>query len=145
MNRIVDGIVETTALLAFYRHAGDEITHVDHVAELAEFLAYLYTLEEVFCLFVEKIETVPCSFQTEVTAHDTYIVAHAFANLFHALSNQPLLFVGQSTFIVPCWYLLVEVVLIYMFNTVLGSSLGINHSLDERVAGKTVAAMQTGA
>ena len=32
-----------------------------------------------------------------------------------------------------------------MFNTVLGSSLGINHSLDERVAGKTVTAMQTGA
>ena len=145
MNRVVDGIVETTALLAFYRHAGDEITHVDHVAELAEFLAYLYTLEEVFCLFVEKIEAVPCSLQTEIAAHDAYIVAHAFAHLFHALCNQHLLFVGQSTFIIPCWYLLIEVVLIYMFNTVLGSSLGINHSLDERVAGKTVTAMQTGA
>ena len=145
MNRVVDGIVETTALLAFYRHAGDEITHVNHVAELAEFLAYLYTLEEIFCLFVEKVETVPCSLQTEVAAHDAYIVAHAFAHLFHALCNQHLLFVGQSTFIIPCWYLLIEVVLIYMFNTVLGSSLGINHSLDERVAGKTVTAMQTGA
>ena len=41
MNRVVDGIVETTALLALYRHAGDEITRVNHVAELAEFLAYL--------------------------------------------------------------------------------------------------------
>ena len=145
MNRVVDGIVETTALLAFYRHAGDEITHVDHVAELAEFLAYLYTLEEILGLFVEKVETVPCSLQTEIAAHDAYIVAHAFANLFHALCNQHLLFVGQSTFIIPCWYLLIEVVFIYMFNTVLGSSLGINHSLDERVAGKTVTAMQTGA
>ena len=145
MNRVVDGIVETTALLAFYRHAGDEITHVDHVAELAEFLAYLYTLEEVFCLFVEKIEAVPCSLQTEVAAHDAYIVAHAFAHLFHALCNQHLLFVGQSTFIVPCWYLLIEVVFIYMLDAVLGSSLGINHSRDERVAGKTVPAMQTGA
>ena len=32
---IVDGVVETTALFALYRHAGDEITHVDHVAKLA--------------------------------------------------------------------------------------------------------------
>ncbi len=32
---IVDGVVETTALFALYRHASDEITHVDHVAKLA--------------------------------------------------------------------------------------------------------------
>ena len=32
-----------------------------------------------------------------------------------------------------------------MLQTVLGSSLGIYHSLDERVAGKPVTAMQTGA
>ena len=145
MNRIVDGIVKTTALLALNSHTGDEITHVNHVAELAEFLAYLYTLEEILGLFVEKVETVPGTLQTEIAAHDTYIVAHAFATLFHALCNKHLVFVGQSTFIIPCWNPLVEILFIYMFQTVPGGSLGIYHSLDERVAGKTVTAMQTGA
>ena len=56
MNRIVDGIVETTALLALYRHAGDEITHVDHVAKLAELLAYFDTLEEVLGLLVQLVQ-----------------------------------------------------------------------------------------
>ena len=69
VNRVVDGIVKATALLALNSHTGDEITHVNHVAELAELLAYLYTLEEVFGLFVEKVETVPCSLQTEIAAH----------------------------------------------------------------------------
>ena len=59
MNRVVDGVVETTALLALYCHAGDEITHVDHVAELAELLAHLDTLEEIFGLFVKKVEAIP--------------------------------------------------------------------------------------
>ena len=59
MNRVVDGVVKTTALLALYCHAGDEITHVDHVAELAELLAHLDTLEEIFGLFVKKVEAIP--------------------------------------------------------------------------------------
>ena len=79
MNRVVDGIVKTTALLALDSHTGDEIAHVDHVAELAELLAYLYTLEEILGLFVEKVETVPGTLQTEIAAHDAYIVAHALS------------------------------------------------------------------
>ena len=134
MNRVVDGIVETTALLAFYRHAGDEITHVDHVAELAEFLAYLHTLEEILGLFVKKVEAVPGTLQAKVAAHDAHVVAHAFAHLLDALGNQYLLLVGQGTLVVPGRNLLVEIVFIHMLQTVLGSSLGINHSLDERVA-----------
>ena len=145
MNRVVDGIVKTTALLALYCHAGDKIAHVDHIAELAEILAYLDTLEEILGLFVEKVETVPGTLQTEVAANDAYIVAHAFAYFLDALGNQNLLFVGHGTLVVPCRNLLVEIIFIYMLQTVLGSCLGINHSLDERVAGKTVATMQTGA
>ena len=145
MNRVVDGVVETTALLALDSHASDEITYVDHVAKLAKLLAHLDTLEEILGLFVKKVETVPGTLQTEVAANDAHIVAHAFAHPLNALGNQYLLLVGQGTLVVPGRNLLVEIIFIYMLQTVLGSSLGINHSLDERVAGKTVATMQTGA
>ena len=145
MNRVVDGIVKTTALLALYCHAGDKIAHVDHIAELAEILAYLDTLEEILGLFVKKVEAVPGTLQSEVATNDTYIVAHAFAYFLDALGNQYLLLVGHGTLVVPGWNILIEVVFIYMLQTVLGSSLGIYHSFDERVAGKTVATMQTGA
>ena len=145
VNRVVDGIVKTTALLALDSHTGDEVTYIDHVAELAELLAHLDTLEEILGLFVKKVETVPGTLQTEVAANDAHIVAHAFAHLLDALGNQYLLLVGQGTLVVPGRNLLVEIVFIHMLQTVLGSSLGINHSLDKRVAGKAVATMQTGA
>ena len=143
MNRVVDGVVKTTALLALDSHTGDEVTHIDHVAELAEFLAYLDTLEEILGLFVKKVEAVPGTLQSEVATNDTYIVAHAFAYFLDALGNQYLLLVGHSTLVVPGRNLLIEIIFIYMLQTVLGSRLGINHGLDERVAGKTVATMQT--
>ena len=54
MNRIVDGIVKTATFLALDGHTGNEITNIDHVAQLAEILAYLHTLEEVFCLFIQR-------------------------------------------------------------------------------------------
>ena len=145
VNRVVDGVVKTTALLALDSHTGNEITYIDHIAELAEFLAHLDTLEEILGLFVKQVEAVPGTLQTEVATNDTYIVAHAFAYFLDALGNQYLLLVGHGTLVVPCWNLLIKVVFIYMLDAVLGCSLGINHSFDERVAGKTVATMQTGA
>ena len=143
VNRVVDGVVKTTALLALDSHTGDEITHVDHVAELAEFLAHLDTLEEILGLFVKKVEAVPGTLQAKVAAHDAHVVAHAFAHLLDALGNQYLLLVGQGTLVVPGRNLLVEIVFIHMLQTVLGSRLCINHCLDKRVAGKAVATMQT--
>ena len=143
MYRVVDGVVKTTALLALDSHAGDEVTYIDHVAKLAELLAYLHTLEEVLGLLIEQVEAIPCSLQAEVAAHDAYIVAHAFAHFLHALGNQYLLLIGQGALVIPCWYLVVEVVLVYMLQAVLGCCVGINHCLDEGVAGKAVATMQT--
>ena len=101
VNRVVDGVVETTALFTLDSHTGDEITHVDHVAELAELLAHLDTLEEILGLFVKKVEAVPGTLQAKVAAHDAHVVAHAFAHLLDALGNQYLLLVGQGTLVVP--------------------------------------------
>ena len=101
VNRVVDGIMETTALLALDSHTGDEVTYIDHVAELAELLAHLDTLEEILGLFVKKVEAVPGTLQAKVATHDAHVVAHTFANFLDALGNQYLLLVGQGTLVVP--------------------------------------------
>ena len=62
---VVGGEVEATALLAFKGEAGDEIAHVDHVAEFADVLRSLHALEEVLRFLVEHVETVPGTMQTE--------------------------------------------------------------------------------
>ena len=62
---VVGGEVEATALLAFKGEAGDEIAHVDHVAEFADVLRRLHALEEVLRFLVEHVETVPGTVQTE--------------------------------------------------------------------------------
>ena len=54
---VVDGVVQSAALLAFEGLAGDEVTDVDHVAEFADVLCRLDALEQVFGLFVEQVET----------------------------------------------------------------------------------------
>ena len=51
--------------------------------------------------------------------------------------------VGQRTLVVPCRHFVVEVVFIHVLDAVLGSGVGIYHSLDERVASQAVATMQT--
>ena len=66
MDRIVDGVMKTATFLALDSLTGDEITDVYHVAKLADVTACLNMLEQVFGLFVEKVETVPCALQTEV-------------------------------------------------------------------------------
>ena len=60
---IIDGIVQTTAFLAFECLTRDEIAYVDHVSQFADVFGGLDSLKEVFGLFVEKIKTFPCTMQ----------------------------------------------------------------------------------
>ena len=143
MQRIVDGEMKTTTLLTLYRLTRDEIAHVNHVAEFADIATCLHTLEEILCLLIEHVETVPRSLESEVTTHDTNIVGHYLAHFLHTLRNEHLLFVGHSSFVIPLGYLVVEVVKVNMLNGVLCCSIGINNSLDERVASQTIATMKS--
>ena len=63
---IVDGVVQAAAFLAFHGLAGDEVAHVDHVAQLADVLGGLHTFEELFRLFVKQIQTGSDAFQAQV-------------------------------------------------------------------------------
>ena len=42
---VVDGVVQAAALLALERLAGDEVAHVNHVAQLANVAGSLYVLD----------------------------------------------------------------------------------------------------
>ena len=62
MNGIVDGEVESAALLALEGPAGDEVAHVDHVTQFADILRRLDTLEESM-LFISSFITDFCLFE----------------------------------------------------------------------------------
>ena len=53
---IVDGVVQTTTLLALQCLTGDEIAHIYHVTQFANVFCRLHTLEEFFCLLVQQVE-----------------------------------------------------------------------------------------
>ena len=57
--RVVRGVVQAAALLAFEGLSGDEIAHVDEVAEFADVSCSLHALEEFFRLLVEQVEAGP--------------------------------------------------------------------------------------
>ena len=135
--------MQSAALLALDGLSCDEVAHVNHVAQLADVAARLYALEELLGLLVEQVETVPRTLQAQVGAHDAHVVGHYLAHLLHALRDEHLLLVGHRALVVPLRHLLVEVVLVYVLQRVLGSSVGVHHSLDERVARQSVAAVQT--
>jgi hypothetical protein len=52
---VVKSVVQTATLLAFKSVAGDEIAHVDHIAQFADVFGCFYAFEEVFGLFIEEV------------------------------------------------------------------------------------------
>jgi hypothetical protein len=67
MQWIVGGEVEAAALLALQGPAGDEVAHVNHVAQFADVACGSDALEETLRLLVEHVQAVPRTMQTQVT------------------------------------------------------------------------------
>ena len=110
---------------------GDEVAHIDHVAQFANVLRSLNTLEQVFSLLKQKVEAFPGTAQTQVAPDDSHVGAHNLAHLLHVLVDKDLFLVRHRSLVVPCRHTLVEVIFVYSLQTVLGSSVGIYNSLDE--------------
>ena len=142
MHRIVNRVVQASALLALQGEARDEIAHVDHIAQLADVLRCLHALKQSFRLFIEHVQSVPGAVQSQVRAHDAHIVRHNLVHLLHALRNQHLLLVGHRALVVPFGHAFVKVIQVDVLQRVASGSIGIDHGLDERVAGQAVAAVQ---
>ena len=133
MFRIVDGEMKTAAFLAFYCHAGYQVARVYDIAQLAKLLGDFHALEQILCLFVKKIQTVPGSFQTKVGTYYADIVAHYLANFLDALCYEHILFVGKRPVVVPFRHFLVEVVFIYVLYGMASCRISVYHSLYQRV------------
>ena len=135
--------MQTPTLFAFQRLTGDEVTHIDHVTQLAYFLVCLDAFEEVFCLFIEQVQSLPSPTQTQIRTDDSDISGHDLSYFFDILCDKHAFFIGQGAFIVPCRNFLVEIVVFYHTETMFGSCIGINNRFDKRVRRQTVTAVQT--
>ena len=110
VRRIVDGVMQSATLLTLQGEAGDEVAHVNHVAELTDILRRFYTFEEVLSFFVKGIKAHPGTMQAQVGTDDAHIVGHNLAHLLDTLRDKHLFFIGQRTLIIPFRHLIVEIV-----------------------------------
>ena len=82
--------------------------------------------------------------QTQVAADDANIGTHYLVHFLDVLRDEHLLFVRHGAFVVPFRHAVVELVMVDDLQRMAGGCIGIDDSLDERVAGQAVAAMQSG-
>ena len=127
--------MEATALLTFYRPAGDEVADVDDVTQLADVLACLDTLEEGFRLLIDEVETVPGTLQAKVGTDDAHVVCHDLVDFLDALCDEHTLLVGHRPLVIPLRNVGVKGIFIDMFERMACRRLRIDHRLDERVGG----------
>ena len=64
------------AFLALHGLAHDDVASVDHIAKFADIHIDLRAEEELLGLFVEDVETGPCTLQTEFGADDADVGLH---------------------------------------------------------------------
>ncbi len=131
MQRIVGREVQSAALFALQGPTGDEIAHINHVAQLTDVARGLHALKEAFGLFIQHIQTVPGTVQAQIAAYDADIVGHDLVDLAHRLRDKHLLLVGHGTLVVPFGHMVVPVVQVDMLQRVLGSCIGIDHRFDQ--------------
>lgn len=143
MNGIVYREMESAALLALYSHACNEVTHVDHVAQLTDITTGLNALKQPLGLLVKHVKPVPSALQAKVGTHDAHIVAHDFPHFLYALGDKHLLLVGHGTLVIPLGHFLIEIVVIYMLQAMPCGGISIDYGLYQGIAGQAVAAMQT--
>ena len=113
----VDVVMQTDAFTASAGKLDDEERRVDGVAEFAERNSYLRPLVEFLGLVVEDIETVEGAVHTEIAADDANIVGHYLLQLLESLSNEHLLLIDNSAFVVPFGNVVTE---IEILNQILG-------------------------
>ena len=64
MRGIIDGVMQSPALLALQRLACDEVSHIDHIPQFTDVARGLYPLEEVLGLLIQEIQTFPGAMQS---------------------------------------------------------------------------------
>ena len=130
---VIYRVVQAARFFALQCLAGNQITHIDHIAQFADVFCCLHAFEQVFGLLVEQIQSLPCTAQTQVATHNTHIGGHHLTDLAHVLRDKHMLLVSHGTFVVPVGDILVEIVVFNHTERVFGCRIGINNCLDEGV------------
>ena len=125
--RIVNRVMKPSALFSFHCLTSNQVTYINHVTELANLSGSLYTFKQAFCFFIENIQTVPCTHQTEVASYNTYIRLHNLIDFFHTLCNQNSFFVADSAFCIPFRNIFVEIVTVEYTKCVFSGRIRINN------------------
>ena len=139
---VVDGVVQSAALLALDGLARDEIAHVDHVAQFAEVGGGFDALEEFFGLLVEQVQTRPGAFQAQIAAHNAHVARHDLPHLFGVLGDEDFLFIGECALVVPFGHAVVEGIFVQVCERVACGCLGIDHGFEQGVGCQAVATVQ---
>ena len=61
---IIDGVMQSPALLALQRLTCDEISHIDHIPQFTDVARGLYPLEEVLGLLIQEVQSFPGAMQS---------------------------------------------------------------------------------
>ena len=93
--------MQSATLLTLHCLTHNQITHIHHITQFADFSGRYATFEQAFSLFVDNIESVPGTFQTEVAADNTYIRTHNLVHFLHTLRNEHHFFRRTGSFVIP--------------------------------------------
>ncbi len=100
--------MQSPALLPVHSVPDDQIAHVDHVSQLADFREEYGFLIEIFGLAVEDFQTVESALQTQVGAHNAHIAAHDGLQFFSRLRDQHHFLVQHRAVAVPIGNIVAE-------------------------------------
>ena len=143
--RIVDGIMEAARIVALLGLAHNQVTHVDDIAQFADFARGFGALEEFLGFLIENVETVPSAVQTEVRAHDAHVCAHNLIDFSNTLCDKHHFFGVARAFIVPFRHIVADGYVVDTVDSVFSRCIGIYHCFNQRVGSQAVATMYSGA
>ena len=123
--------MQSAALFTLDGLTRNQITHINHVAQLANLARSYRTFEKAFGLFVKQVETVPCPFQAEIRTDNAHIRAHDLAHLFRALRDEHHFFREARSFVVPFRNMLFIRERIDNAQAMFRRRIGIDHRLDQ--------------
>ena len=109
---IIYCIMKSYRLLALTRLLDSEVSHSNHIAQLAQLSTRLGAVVELLGLLPDNRKTLQSTLQTQVRAHDTNIVRHNRAKLLSILHHEDHLLRLGSALEVPIGNTLLKIDLI---------------------------------
>ena len=137
--------MEADILAAGHSLLDDKVGTGDKVAQLAEGFGKHAAVVELLGLTEDEVEPVEGAAQTQVAADYTNIVCHDFLQLFLCLGDEYHLLIEHHALGIPVGDCVVnsELRILNSADGIHGGIVGIDHGLEQRIAGQPVAAMQS--